>query len=370
MSRVIIRKADYEYSSLRKTVFEILDALSRNSFKRGMYVVVKPNLLSPASPEKAILTHPLMVRATVEYLLDRGCRVQVSDSPAVGSFSRILRVGGFVDSLKGLDVVFKEFKESVRVDTGKPFGMIEIAKDVIEADAVVNIPKLKTHSQMLLTLGVKNTFGCIVGMRKPEWHLRAGIDRWAFARLLVEVCRVVSPTVTLLDGILAMQGQGPGKGGTPRYLGILMGSDDPFSLDSVVCRCLRVPEERLFTTKVARQLGYLDGNVEIDGKLPGVKDFELPEMYSLVFGPKVFHGFLRRHLTQRPEVNRELCSLCGNCWEYCPAEAVESDNRKVHFDYHRCIRCYCCIEVCPSGAIKAKEPLMGKVLKKVSRRTK
>jgi uncharacterized protein (DUF362 family)/Pyruvate/2-oxoacid:ferredoxin oxidoreductase delta subunit len=370
MSRVIIRKADYEYSRLREVVFEIMDTLSGRFFKRGMYVVVKPNLLSPASPDKAILTHPLVVRTVVEYLLNKGCRVQISDSPAVGSFDKTLRVGGFIDALKGLDVVFKEFRETVKVDTGKPFGLIEVAKDVVEADAVVNLPKLKTHSQMLLTLGVKNTFGCIVGMRKPEWHFRVGVDRKAFARLLVEVYRVVNPIVTLLDGILTMQGEGPGKGGTPRYLGLLMGSNDAFLVDSTVCRCLRVPEKKLLTIKVAKELGYFKENVEIDGELPEVKDFELPEIYSIIFGPKILHGFLRSHLKQRPEVNKKACRLCGNCWEYCPAGAIDSDNEKPHFDYHRCIRCYCCIEVCPYGALKAREPLLGRVLRRVFKKAK
>ncbi len=131
----------------------------------------------------------------------------ISDSPAMGSFDRILKESGIREALKGLDVECREFKRSVVVDVGPPFNKIEIAEDAMNADIVLNLPKLKTHTQMLLTLGVKNFFGCIVGLRKPEWHFRTGVDREMFARLLVRIYTAIGQSVTLLDG-------SPGHGGT------------------------------------------------------------------------------------------------------------------------------------------------------------
>ncbi|MDH4028171.1 MAG: DUF362 domain-containing protein, partial [Nitrospirota bacterium] len=220
---VFIRKAEYDHSRLRPVIFEIMDATIGRTIQKDSRVVIKPNLLAPAPPDMAITTHPMIVRAAAEYVIEKGAKPQISDSPAVGSFEKILKESGIREALDGLDVEFREFRETVTVDVGKPFEQINIARDAVDADVLINLPKLKTHTQMLLTLGVKNLFGCIVGMKKPEWHLRAGADREMFARLLVKIFQAVRPSVTILDSILAMQGQGPGKSGEPRELGIIMG---------------------------------------------------------------------------------------------------------------------------------------------------
>ena len=143
----------------------------------GMRVLIKPNFLAPAAPERAMTTHPLVVRAVVEHVLGQGGRPTVADSPGRGSFERLLREGGYAQALAGLDVAVRPFRETVKVDIGAPFGRIDLAREAVQADLVVNLPKLKTHTMMLLTLGVKNLFGCVVGLAKPEWHMRSGIDR-------------------------------------------------------------------------------------------------------------------------------------------------------------------------------------------------
>jgi len=232
MSTVYIRKAKYNYDELKPVIFEIIDYVSGDMIGKNSRVVIKPNLLAPASPDKAIVTHPLVIKAVAEYVLEKGAVPQISDSPAMGSFERILKESGIKNALNGLPVEFKEFKTSVVIDAGKPFNKIEIAQDVISADVVINLPKLKTHTQMLLTLGVKNLFGCIVGRKKPEWHFRTGVDREMFAGLLVKIFRAVKPSFTIIDGILAMEGQGPGKSGVPIELGVLMGSADTPAIDS------------------------------------------------------------------------------------------------------------------------------------------
>jgi uncharacterized protein (DUF362 family) len=172
----------------------------------------------------------------------------------MGSFDLILRMSGIRDALRGLDCECRPFQNSVRVDIGEPFGAIEMAEDAVRADVIVNLPKLKTHSQMLLTLAVKNLFGCVVGYRKPEWHMRAGIDRQAFARLIARIGRTLRPAFNILDGVLAMEGQGPGMGGVPRKLGVVLSGRDPFAVDRVVCRMLDLDPEQVPVLKAAREM--------------------------------------------------------------------------------------------------------------------
>ncbi len=368
MDKVILRRAEYDYGTLRPLIFELLDGLAGDKIGDKSRVLIKPNLLAPAPPEKAVLTHPLIVRAAAEYVLQKGGLPLISDSPAMGTFERVMKESGIRGALKGLDVECREFKRSVVVDVGPPFNKIEIAEDAMNADVVLNLPKLKTHTQMLLTLGVKNLFGCVVGLRKPEWHFRTGVDREMFARLLVRIYRTISPAVTLLDGILAMEGQGPGKGGQPRHLGMLLAGADAVAVDMAVCRTLGLAPDSLLTNRMAAETGPVAPEILFDGAMPVIEDFRLPEITPLVFGPKRLHGFMRRHLVQRPFCDDSLCRQCGECLKYCPARAITVEKHKLRFDYDACIRCYCCLEVCPHGALHAVETLYGRMTRKILKR--
>lgn len=367
MATVYVRKADYNYDTLRPVIFEIMDSTVSGMIQQNSRVLIKPNLLAPAPPEKAVVTHPLVIKAVAEYVLEKGARPHISDSPATNSFEKILKESSIQDTLGSLDVGYREFRESAAIDVGRPLNKIEIARDALHADVMINLPKLKTHTQMLLTLGIKNLFGCVVGMKKPEWHFRTGIDREMFALLLVKIYQAVRPTVTILDGILAMEGQGPGKGGKPRGLGLLMGSTDTAAMDNVVCRMLDIHPDTLLTNKIAAAEGLMPGDINIDGPLPVIHDFTFPEMTPLVFGPKRFHRFFRRHLVQRPVCDDSACRLCGECWNYCPAAAITHSSKRLRFDYDKCIRCYCCIEVCPYGALKTYETRTGKISRRILR---
>lgn len=361
MTRVFIRKAAYDPSILEPMVAEMFDGMGPDWIKSGMRVLVKPNLLMPAAPDKGIATHPLICRTVVKYLLDKGARVQVSDSSAVGSFRKVITETGYKAALDDLDVVLKPFETSVEVDVGEPFGTIPIAREAMAADRVINLAKLKTHAQMFLTLGVKNMFGCIVGLRKPEWHMRAGVDRRLFGRLLVQIYHAVAPAFTIVDGILAMEGQGPGKSGEPCELGVLIGGANGHAVDKTVCTLLGLDPGDLLTVALARELGFFDGAVHVNGDIKIVDDFRFPELNSLSMGPETFNRFMRKYVLQKPVVDNDQCKLCGECWKICPAKAVDHTIRGVQFDYDRCIRCYCCLEVCLHGAIRAREPLLGRL---------
>jgi len=367
MTTVIFRQTTYRYEILKPRIFELMESLGGDLFAGNSRVLIKPNLLSPAGPEKAVSTHPLVVRAVAEFVLSKGARPQISDSPALGTFEKFLKEGGYAHALEGLEVTFKPLQESVPVDIGEPFGRIEIAREVMESDAVVNLAKLKTHSQMLLTLGVKNLFGCIVGLRKPEWHMRAGVDREAFARLLVQIYLAIRPAVTLVDGILAMEGQGPGKSGTPRRLDILVGSRSGIEADRAICRMLGMEPDVLLTNRVAEKMGRIDPEVYINGDFHIIHDFKFPVLGPVTFGPRLLQGVMRKHLVQRPVVDDALCTRCAECRQYCPAQAISFNRGRMVVDYNRCIRCYCCAEICPCGAIRVMETWPGKIIRGFSK---
>jgi uncharacterized protein (DUF362 family)/Pyruvate/2-oxoacid:ferredoxin oxidoreductase delta subunit len=363
---VEFRKADYDAAALAAIVPALLDGTGMRPIERGMRVLIKPNFLAPAGPERAMTTHPLVLRAVVEHVLARGGRATVADSPGRGSFEQLLHKGGYAQALAGLDVVVKPFRDTVGVDVGEPFGRIELAREAVEADLVVNLPKLKTHAMTLLTLGVKNLFGCVVGSAKPEWHFRSGIDRDLFSRLLVQICRAVNPAVTLIDGILAMEGEGPGRSGTPRRLGVLAASASALALDAAVCRLVGIRPEELPTHQAARSAGLIAGEPETRGDFRLVAGFRLPVLGPLTFGPQRLHPLMRRHLVQRPVAIRGRCRLCGECWRCCPAKAITPHAETVGFDYDRCIRCYCCIEMCPHAALKTAETPAGRAARKLA----
>ena len=366
MPLVIVRNATYESDAFRSLIFEMMDAAGGCEIGAGKRVLIKPNLLAPSSPRRAVLTHPTVIRTVVEYCNGRGCRPLVADSPATGAFDLVLQVGRIREALRGLDCECRPFRNSVRIDIGGPFGAIEIAEDAIRADIIVNLPKLKTHSQMLLTLAVKNLFGCIIGYRKPEWHMRAGADRQTFARLIARIGFHLLPAINLLDGILAMEGPGPGMGGIPREIGVLLAGRDPFALDRVVCRMLALAPERLPVLKAAREMGLPVPETEIDGSLPVIRDFRLPPLASLLYGPKFLHGFIRRQFLRRPVCDSLVCRMCGECWKICPARAIAPGEKPLRFDYDRCIRCFCCIEVCPFGALETAETLAGRIVRRAA----
>ncbi|MHB9096548.1 MAG: DUF362 domain-containing protein [Syntrophales bacterium] len=366
MFPVIVRQATYEYAVLRPLIFEMMEAMGGAGISAGSRVLIKPNLLSPAEPHQAILTHPAIVRIVAEYLLEKGAKPLVADSPAIGSFEKILQMSGIRDALRGLDVECRPFQNSVKIDIGGPFGAIEIAEDAIRADAIINLAKLKTHSQMLLTLAIKNIFGCIVGYRKPEWHMRAGADRQMFARLLVRLASTIRPSFNVLDGIVALEGDGPGRGGVPKTLGILLAGQDPFAVDLAVCRMIGLDTEQVPILKAAAEMEGPLVEPEIDGILPEIRGFRLPRLTPLIYGPRFLHGFIRRQLLQRPVCDGTLCRMCGECGKICPAGAITPDEQSLRFDYDRCIRCYCCIEICPFGALRTTETTAARIFRRTA----
>lgn len=361
----IVRCPTYDYLQVAAGVREVLEPLGgmRAFVKRGDRVLLKPNLLSGKHPDKCVTTHPALVKAVAQLVQEAGGILAIGDSPAVGGLRRVVAQAGIAEVADEVGCPLVEFREVVEITTDDDytFRRIELAQAVLEADVVINLPKVKTHSQTLLTLGVKNIFGCIPGMRKAQWHLKAGTDHSYFAGMLTELCQIVSPALTIVDGITGMEGEGPNNG-NPRTLGLILAGGNPFALDTTICRIVGVPVEELLTVQAARQRGFEGTDpqqIEVLGQqvedIP-VAPFRLPARFDVQWN---LPGFIKRPLTNiftpKPIITKDLCKACGACVEACPPQAISLSDKKVEIDYHQCIRCYCCQEVCPEGAVHLQE---------------
>jgi uncharacterized protein (DUF362 family)/Pyruvate/2-oxoacid:ferredoxin oxidoreductase delta subunit len=327
--------------------------------KEGHRVLLKPNLLQGKPQEKAVTTHPSIVKGIIQIVREAGGIPSIGDSPGIGSCLRAAEKAGIGRVAQEMDCPVVELDRPVLPEKrqGKYFRQLEIDRTALDADVVINLPKWKTHGMMLLTLGVKNMFGCVSGPRKALWHLKAGEDRTLFARMLVDVYRIVQPSLTVLDGVVGMEGNGPGSG-NPIRLGLIMASRDAFNVDQIVCDLLRVPRKALPTNKVAMEDGIAEDGLEVVGvpvdqvKIPR---FELPPLCGLTWGlPLLMRMGLKSALTSKPTSDEALCVGCDRCVEICPPKALSSERGRVAFDYKKCIRCFCCQEICPEGAISIK----------------
>lgn len=317
-------------------------------------VLVKPNLLSGKAPERAVTTHPLFLSALIELLKDNSCTVHLGDSPGYESLERVLKVGQYSDMISRLGVNVTPFTGEVskKVDGVSPYREFLFGADPDRYDHVVNVPKLKTHGMMGMTLAVKNTYGFIRGFAKGRWHLRAGTDKSLFASILIDIHRIAAPCVNILDGIVGMAGDGPSSG-IPVKLGLIALSRDAIALDDLIERRL-CPDLFHPVTECARMNGLLKPCEVVDLGMPAAPaSFPMPGSCAADWNiPSPLKRALRSIAVKKPRRNKKICKLCGICEKVCPAKAIEIGNDSLRFDYSLCIRCYCCQEMCPHNAIK------------------
>jgi uncharacterized protein (DUF362 family)/ferredoxin len=368
----VVKCTNYDEEEVLKVLRNSIDLIGgiRSFVRKGDRVLLKPNLLYGKAPEKAVTTHPSIVKGMIQIVREAGGSPFIGDSPSIGSVERAAEKAGIkrVADDNGCPVV--EFNKPILPPkgTGRFFKQLEIDEKVLEADVVINLPKWKTHGMMLLTLGVKNLFGCVPGSRKALWHLKAGEDRKLFAQMLIDLYRIIRPSLTILDGIVGMEGNGPGSG-DPISLGLILASRDALPLDQVVCDLLSLSRRALMTNQVAIEEGMGRDGIEVVGeRLEEVRipHFRLPPPSQPDFNiPKFVQKPLKNALTSKPVVEEEACNACNRCIEICPPKALDRRGRNLVFDYGRCIRCFCCQEICPEGAISIQK---GWALKIVGRR--
>jgi uncharacterized protein (DUF362 family)/Pyruvate/2-oxoacid:ferredoxin oxidoreductase delta subunit len=357
----IIKCQNYDEDKVLRALRQSLDLIGgiQAFVNKGSRVLLKPNLLYGKSPEKAVTTHPSILRGMIQIVREAGGVPFIGDSPSVGSLMRTAEKAGIKAVADEIKCPLVEFNKPILPPKrgGKIFKQLEIDQTVLEADVVINLPKFKTHSLTLLTLGVKNLFGCIPGPRKALWHLKAGEDRKTFAQILVDVYQIIHPSLTILDGIVGMEGNGPNSG-RPIQLGLILASGDPLSLDQIVCDLLGISRESLLTNRVAFDQGLGKDKIDVFGERAEdvkISNFQFPTLSQPDWNlPGFLRKALKNALTSKPVIEEEVCDACDQCAEICPPKALARKGKDLIFDYEQCIRCFCCLEVCPEGAISIK----------------
>lgn len=372
----ILRCASYDQALVNEQVAAVARLCGFDSRQlSGKKVLLKPNILFAAPPSRAVSTHPSMVRAAAEWALAAGAsEVWVGDSPGFGSPRRNLRECGITGALEGLPIKIADFNKAVPLpNPGGAMPEYAVAEEAMQADFIINLPKLKTHTQMVMTCAVKNLFGLVVGFTKGRYHLQAGRDNSLFARYLVELAYLHKPAITFVDAVVAMHGNGPGSG-EPFTMGLVMAGTDPMAVDATAARIIGFERSMVPMFAVAAQLNkgmqepeqieVLGESVE-SAKVAGFKPSAGGRGFAAV--PAVIMKPLKEWLAIRPVIDPEKCKECLECVKMCPARVMAHQNKRITIDKKGCIRCFCCQEICPEGAIRVDRNRMGRILVKILR---
>jgi len=360
MPVVFRRCSDYDAANLQDCLQDMFATLGIEQLVRsGDRVLLKPNLIAPRLPATAVCTHPALIRALAMLVRDCGGKPCLGDSPGYASLDRCLAASGLkavVDEL-GMEVVSFTPPVDVVREENLVLKRFQLAGPVMEFDRVVNVPKLKTHGMMGLTLAVKNLFGCIAGYDKARWHLRAGHNRQLFARILLDIYQTVKPDLHVLDGVLGMEGEGPTHG-QPVSFGFLGASTNGIELDYAAARLIHYPGETPLSREAVSEGLLNSAEVTVAGDcaaedIPAVKPARGSSDAAFPF-----QRFIRRLLVRKPVISTSRCHRCQVCVRHCPAGAMKFVDRSVRIDYKACIRCYCCHELCPHGAVQVKWGLL------------
>ena len=367
---VSVRKSEDYEKSLPEAIGKILSDLGgiERFVKRGDTVALKPNFIVYSSPSKGIVTHPLFTFEIFKRVIEVGGEPFVIDSPGSGipfnkhSLKHLYKSTGYWD-------IFKDYREFLNFDTsteivevknGLLLKKVRILKKLANSDVIINLPKMKTHSLTFITGAVKNMFGAIPGIEKTLYHSRFR-DINDFSKAIIDILNTTNPALSIMDGIISLEGDGPAMNGIPRNTGVIVGSKDPFSLDFVFSDIIGLSPNSVPYLKVGLENHVTKGSYEVIGDVVKIPDFELPKTFHgkstteiIYMYNKIVSPVFRKLFVQRPNIMKKKCIRCGVCVRSCPEKVITMDKVSAKIDYSKCIRCYCCHEQCPEGAIDLK----------------
>lgn len=348
------------YDDLEPVIKRAIQSLGgiRNLFKKGETILVKPNLLQGAEPERAVTTHPDFIIAVVKQLEEIGVNVIVGDSPG-GPMSerrlkRFYRKSRWdrVEEETNAKLNYKTDDIMIRTPEGRVIKSIDALKLLNEVDGVINLPKLKTHNLTVFTGAVKNTFGLVHGFTKSAYHGNFKSQK-KFANLLLDVHDMVNPRISIMDGILGMEGSGPASG-KPVKTSIVIASKNAIACDIATCLSVGIPLERVLTIKLS----------DIDKKHIKYSDLTPNDINKNIIYPKggskpwwapdVLANILANFYRDRLILNEKKCIKCADCLDICPSDAIILKDYGPKISWFKCIRCYCCTEICPVEALNRK----------------
>jgi uncharacterized protein (DUF362 family)/Pyruvate/2-oxoacid:ferredoxin oxidoreductase delta subunit len=372
----VLRCETYEEDKVFEVMKRGIDLIGgAGSFaKKGEKILLKPNVLVGDNPDRCISTHPSVLKAVGRIFKEITSELYYGDSSGFGKSVVQLKKAGLSQAADDLGIKLADFMNGQEISfNDSPYTRkFVIAKGVLESDGIISLAKLKTHQLNRMTGAVKNQFGCIPGMLKAQFHIKVP-DPADFSKMLVSLTLFLQPRLYIMDGIMAMEGNGP-RTGDPVAMNVLLFSKDPVALDSVACRMIDLNVDYVPTMKPGKEWGlgvYDEEEIELVGD--PVESF-VNKNFNVVRKPvkSVLSGgavsFIKNLFSSRPYIIKKTCTRCGVCVKACPAEpkAVNWKNSNketppVH-KYTRCIRCFCCQELCPEGAIHVKTPLPGKLI--------
>ncbi len=374
----LLRCQGYNPAQVYQAIAEGIELLGGiAAFTRpGEKILLKPNLLVGDRPDKAVTTHPVVFKAIAEVFKNAGAILSYGDSPGKGNPERTAQQAGIKEIADNLGIPCADFRTAVKVSFPQALlaKQLFLAAGALEADGIVSICKMKTHGFTRITGAIKNQFGCIPGLRKAEYHVKMP-DVYDFSRVLVDINSYLKPRLYVMDGIIAMEGNGP-RGGETKAMNVLLCSTDPVALDAIFCRLIDMDPENVPTETIGLEakLGtYYADDIEIVG-FPDINDLvdknfaavrRKPERFA---SARAFPTFLKKLISPRPEIHYDSCVNCGSCILQCPVtpKALNwpggNNAEKPVYDYKSCIRCYCCQEICPEKAIHIKTPLLGRLI--------
>lgn len=372
----LARVADYQQEPVDMAIEALFSALPiTQTLNASRHVVLKPNLLAKRPPEAAVTTHPAVVRGVIRACKARGVpaeQITIADSPGglyhPRQMSALYQVCGLSQVAQEEGVHLYTQCQSQQVPCqGQVTSSFQLVPPIYQADVLINLPKFKSHMMTGMTAGCKNMFGAVPGLEKSQWHTRFP-KRQDFGHMLVDLLCLLPPSFTLLDGILAMEGEGPG-GGDPRELGLLLASENTWNLDLAVAHLMGLDPLVVPYLQAAHQRGLCPDHFPLaqDPLWAPIPQWKLPSTYeNNQVGQVQFSQFLpsllrpvgeklEESLAPRPVITSDLCIGCGKCLEICDKKAISLANHKATIRAKDCIRCFCCHEVCPVKAIQVKQ---------------
>lgn len=382
MEKVALLKCtDYDVHNIEKKLREGFELLGGTSFLRALIpenssVLLKPNFLSVVERGSPVITHYAMFEAVVRIVKEYSNNIAFGDSPGSGDGRKAAERSGLMEVANRYDVSFVDFNEEVHVELNNPlmYKFWNVARAAYESDVVITLPKLKTHAMMYYTGAIKNQFGCIPGSQKASWHTKLP-DAVNFSKMLLDLNSVVKTSFAILDGIIAMEGNGP-RNGTPKKMDTIIMGQSLTAVDSTAVRLIGYGDVLAIPhLKVAHGTKWgvvMPEEIEVLGekvKDMKCKDFKLSRNAKVInFISPTLNNFVASLTAPNPVVIAEKCIGCKKCDEVCPERPkvisfVTLNNKVIpKWNYKNCIRCFCCQELCPQGAIEIKYKPLSRML--------
>jgi uncharacterized protein (DUF362 family)/Pyruvate/2-oxoacid:ferredoxin oxidoreductase delta subunit len=364
--------SDHQVMAALQETFDNLGGIAQY-VKPGTKVALKVNLLMEKTPEEATTTHPALVKALVILIQQAGGQVTIVDSPGGNYNERVLRR---IYATSGLQQVAEETGATLNYDLseveianpeGKLLKHLTVIKPLMDADLVINLPKLKTHGMMVYTGAVKNLFGAIPGLQKAEFHFK--MPKYEdFADALIDIFLSIKPALSIMDAVVGMEGDGP-SAGHPRPIGLVIAAEDAFALDRVALHLIGADPMRIPIIKQAVERGLCRADLQ-DITIIGanvedlkVQSFKIPQLNGKGVG--IMHGPITNLFRPKPVFNHSKCIGCADCAKNCPAHTIKMKNKRPVVDLAQCIRCFCCQELCPAKAIEIRRSKLGSAILKI-----